>query len=80
MTSSEINAFLGLARVTNRRLAEEFTEQGEPCTEQDINKTINGHQRNQRIRDLIEKRFGMRPGEMFGRDFEIAVQAKRDAA
>jgi hypothetical protein len=80
MTPNEINAFLKLASITNKRLAKDFTEQGHPCTEQDINKTILGHQKNQRIRELIEKRFGMRPGEMFGKDHELAVQARKRAA
>jgi hypothetical protein len=80
MTPSEINAFLVLVKVTKRRLADELSTSDSPCTEQDINKTINGHQPNIRIREKLSARFGMTVDEMFGRDFELAIQSKRKVA
>jgi transcriptional regulator with XRE-family HTH domain len=77
MTHSEIHAFLKLAKVSISRLAREVG-----VNKADIVKTINGHQKNEALRQRIAARFGLTVDEFFGADFEAvtALRSKRKAA
>ena len=75
MTPSEINAFLQLAKVSKKKLANEIG-----CGEDELTRTITGERINQSIREKLANKFGLPVEQFFGKDHELAAQARKEIA
>jgi hypothetical protein len=75
MTPNEINGFLTLAKISIQELADDLG-----YSRVEVSQAINGLRKNPKIREAIASKFGMTVDRFFGRDHELATQARKELA